>query len=257
MSTMNSVEPAWKKLCKKKILWEHLFADLREAFVNGTELSGLSKNIIEIVFAFAGTNLCPISHIAYGVEMLKKTKTYYQFVDKYFDRQLPSHPKLPYYKRENGGLVECIPSEALPRQSRWNLEIYFRVFTPRRNSKKKPNFSVSFRLVYRQRHCHTHLPTTLDAYKNQSCHPTPPATEFVFRREGDLNELLQHKTFLFHLREIILAQGHRLREIKFCNRIVTVGTNKRAYKALCGCPCPTGSEICISCCASSFVNHFF
>jgi len=229
-----------------------------QAVLNGTETSGIDKHVAEIVKDMTGHCLLPMPMLKDTLLKLALTKNskanksdYIMFVDEYFDRALPNI-KLPFYKKQNGGLVECDKNEALPRGSRWNLEIRFDTYYPRKNSREKPFFRVHFRLVYRQQHDCLHLPRDkLDVHTNWD------SVSHYFKRYGDFKELMQDDAFLGHLRYLILTQIYRLKHTNFCSRLATKGTGKRKYKGLCGAKCGQGLNTCQACLSNTFVEHFF
>lgn len=238
--------------------WQSLRAKVLQAVLNGTETKGddLGSCVTEIIEAMTGHRLVPMGMIRGKLLSLAKTglckankSDYIMFVDKYFDRPIP--PNLPFYKKENGALVKCDESEALPRGSRWNLEIRFDTYYPRKNSREKPRFRVHFRLVYRPQHNSSHLPTTLDVHCNWG------EVNHYFKRYGDLKELMHEPAFLAHLRYLILTQIHRLKQTTFCTRVATKGTGKKEYHALCGSKCAEGLNSCHECLSKSFIQHFF
>ncbi len=237
--------------------WRKLRTNVLQAVLNGTAVSGIDKHVTEIVEDMTGHRLLPMPMLKDKLRRLAMTdkskagrSDWDMFLDKYFDRQIP--PNLPFYKKQNGGLVECEESEALPRGSRWNLEIRFDTYYPRKKSRKKPWFRVHFRLVYRHQHENMHMPRDkLDV------HCYWGSVSHYFKRYGDFKELMQEPAFLAHLRYLLLTQMHRLKDTKFCSRLATKGTGKRAYGGLCGAKCGQGLDSCQACLSKSFVDHFF
>ena len=238
--------------------WQKLRENVFDEVLNGTKNGDdIGSCVSEIIEDMTGHRLVPMAMLkdkllSFGTtSMCKANKSDYMlFVDEYVDRALPD-VKLPFYKKQNGGLVECGESEALPRRSRWNLEIRFDTFYPRRNSRKKAWFRVHFRLVYRQRHESSSLPTTLDLHCNHG------DVDHYFKLYGDLKQLMHNPFFLADVRYLVLTQIHRLKQTTFCTRVATKGSGKKKYRALCGSKCPEGLNSCHECLSKNFVGHFF
>ena len=236
--------------------WRKLRENVIQAVLNGTEVSGIDAHMAEIIEEMTGHRLLPMAMVKHGLlrlAMKQKSKQnqsdYSMFIDKYFMRPIPN---LPFYKKHNGGLVECDEGEAIPRESNWNLEIRFDTYYPRKNSRKKPWFRVWFRLVYIRQHDHMYMTRDkLDVHCKWGC------VNHYFKRYGDLKELMQEPAFLAHLRYLLLTQMHRLKNTKFCTCPSTKGTGKKEYIGLCGAKCAEGLDSCHACLSESFVDHFF
>ena len=235
-----------------------LKANVLEAVLNGTEVSGIDADVTRIIEDMTGHKLLPMAMVkdclfrfAKSPKSMANRSDYTMFVDKYFNRPIP--PNLPFYKKDNnGGLIRCDESEALPRGSRWNLEIRWDSYYPRKNSRDKPWFRLHFRLVYRHQHDHIYMPRDkLDVHCKWG------SVNHYFKRYGDFKELMQEDAFLAHLRYLLLTQMHRLKHTKFCTRLSTKGSGKKEYGGLCGSKCGQGLDTCHACLSKDFVEHFF
>lgn len=234
-----------------------LKANVLDAILNGTEVSGIDNHVTRIVEDLTGHRLVPMAMITKCLQELAKnpksaTKI---FLSEYFERPIP--PNLPFYKKQNGELVECDESEALPRESRWNVQIDLDTFYPRRNSPTKPWFRIEFRIAYIEHHreydsdyVESWIPNKLDVIKRSW-------VSHYFKRYGDLKKLMHEPAFLAHLRYLVLTQMHRLKHRKTCNRLVTKERGKKQYRLHCGIGSVEGSDACHRCLSTSFVKHFF
>lgn len=261
-SSTDGVKPNWNP--------KFLQRDVLDAVLNGTsptwcqategqKVLDIGKTVSTIVVELTGAEVCPIPVMLECLRPLAQSESSddINFLNKFFNREIPETPKLPFYKKQNGGLVLCDAAEAVLRRSRWNVNVKFWTVYPRKNSRRLPYFEVTFRLTYQARHHAHHLPAETGCFSGMDVHASASEVQFTWRRYGKLKDLIKQDAFLVHLQNLIFKEMYRLRDTKFCTRVCTKGTGKKQYKLLCGITCGQGATQCHKCSTETLLKAFF